>query len=96
MIKRLEKIFWKEGKIINDQGHDLTDKAEGIGGIQKVDLFHKKDFKNYVLKLLDELRKTNSIYEKANSFVILKKFKKESPGTISTPLFIYEFQYSQI
>ena len=97
MAEKLERLAWKDGKIVDSKSNDLTDKAKGVGGKKEITLSRKKEFKNYVLKLLDDLKKTNKIYEKVNSYVVLKELKENvSSGAIGSSLFTYEFQYSQI
>jgi len=96
MEGELERLAWKDRKIVDSKSNDLTDKAKGVGGKKEITLSRKKEFKNYVLKLLDDLKKTNKIYEKVNSYVILKELKKERSWSCGASIFIYEFQYSQI
>ena len=97
-MEKLEILFWKKGKIIDSKGKDLTDKAKGIGGREEkmFGFTNKKKFEYYALNLLDNLKKTNKMYEDVNSYVILRR-RKIVPPTITFGDFLaYEFQYSQI
>lgn len=100
MERRLKEIFWKEGKIIDSQGNDITEKARGIEGMEEVILNEDKhDFEDYVLVHLNDLKKTDKIYETVNSYIILNKSYLPPRGTLSfgfNSAFSYKFQYSQV
>ena len=76
---RLEQIFWKEGKFVNSKGKEV--KAKQIGKSSLLETCAHGNLGDYLLEILDSLKRKEKIYEEVNAF--LKGDELQNVGTFS-------------